>query len=172
MTLQIITADQRLAQVRRPNVALFGPSGIGKTFQARTLPDAGRRCLFQDLEAGTLSINRPAIDRLTGRELPPVLGDGIDVRQQALVFGKHPWEMARALICWLGGPDPAAARLPDESPTYWYGQQQYETYCAAFGAPAQARERYDYLFIDSITVAGRHAFSRCHSPPKTPHTNR
>src|SRR3546814_4738369 len=37
MALRIITAEERLSRKPKINVALFGPSGVGKTFQAQTL---------------------------------------------------------------------------------------------------------------------------------------
>ena len=52
--MQIISADERLREIRGAKVLLQGPTGIGKTWQARTLDPA--RTLFIDCEAGDLSI--------------------------------------------------------------------------------------------------------------------
>src|SRR5262249_39076925 len=52
--MQIISADERLREVRGAKVLLQGPTGIGKTWQARTLDP--ERTLFIDCEAGDLSI--------------------------------------------------------------------------------------------------------------------
>jgi hypothetical protein len=55
MTLRIITADQRLAEANgKTTVALFGPSGVGKTSQLLTLPPEETLCV--DLEAGLKSV--------------------------------------------------------------------------------------------------------------------
>ena len=54
MALHIISANERLAARQKVNIALFGPSGVGKTFQASTLDP--EKTLFLDLEAGTLAI--------------------------------------------------------------------------------------------------------------------
>ncbi|API60580.1 hypothetical protein BSL82_15855 [Tardibacter chloracetimidivorans] len=136
MALHIISADERLATRQKVNIAIFGPSGSGKTFQANTLdPD---KTLFLDLEAGTLAIQAWR-------------GDVINVREEAAKMGVHPWEFARAIICLLGGPDPSAA--PD-SP---YGAQAHASYATSLGDPATF-DKYDTVFIDSITVASRMAF--------------
>ena len=50
----IIKADDRLKVVPKVNIVMFGPSGVGKTTQARTLNP--NDTLFVDLEAGTLAI--------------------------------------------------------------------------------------------------------------------
>ena len=133
MPLKIITADERLRAAPKINIALFGPSGVGKTTQARTLDPA--TTLFIDLEAGTLAIQEWT-------------GDVVDVRQEAARIGVHPWELARALVCWLSGPDPAASV---SSP---YGQAAYDGYCQALGDPAAYADKRT-LFWDSITVAAR-----------------
>lgn len=134
--LRIVKADERLAAPAKINIALFGPSGVGKTTQARTLnPET---TLFVDLEAGTLAIQDWA-------------GDVVDVRATAAEHNMHPWDVARGLACFLGGPDPAAA------PTSPYSAKAFEWYCSMFGDPA-ALAKYDTIFVDSITVASRFAF--------------
>src|SRR6516164_4613794 len=52
--MQIISAEERLREVRGAKILLQGPTGVGKTWQARTLDPA--RTLFIDCEAGDLSI--------------------------------------------------------------------------------------------------------------------
>lgn len=144
MALHIISADERLKARQKVNIALFGPSGSGKTFQANTLDPA--TTLFVDLEAGTLAIQSWS-------------GDVISVREEAAKMGVHPWEFARALACLLGGPDPAA---PATSP---YSAAAYASYQAALG-DASMFDKYENVFIDSITVAGRMAFSWSKTQPE------
>ena len=144
MALHIITADERLATRQKVNIALFGPSGVGKTYQAHTLdPDT---TLVIDLEAGTLSIQSWK-------------GDVIDIRSEAAKLGVHPWMFARALVCLLGGPDPSA---PAGSP---YSADMFAQYEAAI-APASTFDKYENVFIDSITVASRMAFSWSKTQPE------
>lgn len=144
MPLHIISADERMKQRQKVNIALFGPSGIGKTFQAQTLdPDT---TLFIDLEAGTLAIQAWR-------------GDVIDVRGESAKLGVHPWEFARALVCLLGGPDPAA------EPTNPYSRASFDMYQQAIG-PAEMFDKYETIFIDSITVASRMAFSWSKTQPE------
>ena len=54
MALPIITADQRLREKKGVKLVLLGKSGIGKTTQLKTLPEAST--LFVDLEAGDLAV--------------------------------------------------------------------------------------------------------------------
>ncbi|CAB4120997.1 AAA domain containing protein [uncultured Caudovirales phage] len=144
MALHIISADERLATRQKVNIALFGPSGSGKTFQANTLDPA--KTLFVDLEAGTLAIQSWR-------------GDVISVRDEATKLGVHPWQFARAIICLLGGPDPSQ---PDSSP---YSKVAFANYEQALGAAAMF-DKYDTIFIDSITVASRMAFAWSKTQPE------
>jgi hypothetical protein len=152
MALHIVTADERLKTRPKVNIALFAPSGWGKTYQARTLDPA--TTLFVDLEAGTLALNGTAEDGSDAWR-----GDVIRVREEAIKAGVHPWEFARALICLLGGPDPSAA--PD-SPYHAAMFAQYE----AVIAPMSAFAKYTTIFIDSITVATRLAFAWSKTQPQ------
>lgn len=152
MALHIITADERLAKKAKCNIALFAPSGWGKTYQARTL-DAPTT-LFIDLEAGTLALNG---DKEDGSDA--WRGNVISVREEAAKLGVHPWEFARALVCLLGGADPAAA------PGSPYSADQLAVYEQAI-APRGVFADYTTVFIDSITVASRLAFSWAKRQPE------
>jgi AAA domain len=94
--MQIISADERLRELRGAKVLLLGPPGIGKTWQLRTL-DAPST-LFIDVEAGDLSV----IDW-------PVPTIRID-----------DWPAARNLACRIGGPNKS---FP---PTACYSPAHYE----------------------------------------------
>lgn len=152
MALHIITADERLSRKPKVNVALFAPSGWGKTFQARTLDPA--TTLFIDLEAGTLALNG---DKEDGSDA--WRGSTVSVREEAAKLGVHPWEFARALVCLLGGADPAAA------PGTPYAADQLAIYEAMI-APRSMFEQYTTVFFDSITVASRLAFSWAKRQPE------
>lgn len=152
MALHIITAEERLAKRAKANVALFAPSGWGKTFQARTLPAAST--LFVDLEAGTLALNGDKADGSDAWQ-----GNVVSVREEAAKLGVHPWEFARALVCLLGGADPAAA------PGTPYAADQLAVYEQAI-APRSTFDAFDNIFFDSITVASRNAFSWAKRQPE------
>jgi hypothetical protein len=93
--------------------------------------------LFWDLEAGDL-----AVEGWPGDTVRP-----------------RTWEECRDLAAFFGGPNPA---LRDEQP---YSQAHYTSVCAKFGDPASL-DRYETLFIDSITVAGRLCLQWCRGQPE------
>jgi hypothetical protein len=93
--------------------------------------------LFFDLEAGDLAIEGLAMDAIRPRT----------------------WAECRDFAVFIGGPNPA---LRADQP---YSQAHFEAVCAKFGDPA-ALEKYDTVFIDSITVAGRLCFGWCKGQPE------
>ncbi|SHF44494.1 AAA domain-containing protein [Ruegeria intermedia] len=135
MTLPIITADQRLAEMRGVKAAIFGASGAGKTTLLRTLKAS--TTLFFDLEAGDLAVEGLPIDTIRPRT----------------------WTECRDFAVFIGGANPA---LRDDQP---YSRAHFEAVCRKFGDPA-ALDKYDTLFVDSITVAGRLCFQWCKGQPE------
>jgi hypothetical protein len=135
MSLPIITADERLAEVRGVKAAIFGPPGIGKTTLLRTL--SSTTSLFFDLEAGDLAIEGLAIDTIRPRT----------------------WRECRDFAVFIGGPNPA---LRKDQP---YSEDHYRAICQKYGDP-KVLEKYDTVFIDSITVAGRLCFQWCKGQPE------
>jgi hypothetical protein len=133
--LQIITADQRLAEPRGIKAAIFGKAGIGKTTLLMTLHST--TALFFDLEAGDL-----AVEGWPGDSMRP-----------------RTWEECRDLACFIGGPNPA---LRDDQA---YSAADYARVCETFGDPAQL-DRYQTIFVDSITVAGRLCLQWCRGQPE------
>ena len=93
--------------------------------------------LFMDLEAGDLAIEGWA-------------GDSIRPRT---------WQECRDFAVFIGGPNPA---LRDEQA---YSSAHFAAVCERFGDPS-ALDRYDTLFVDSITVAGRLCFQWCKGQPE------
>jgi len=93
--MQIISADERLREIRGAKVLLQGRTGIGKTWQARTLDP--ERTLFIDCEAGDLSIlDWPA---------PTIRIDD--------------WPDARDLACRIGGPNKSFPPTACYSPAHF-----------------------------------------------------
>ncbi len=93
--------------------------------------------LFVDLEAGDL-----AVEGWTGDTIRP-----------------KTWQEARDLAVFIGRANPA---IPNN---LCYSNAHYEEVCKEFGNPA-ALEKYETIFIDSITVAARLCFSWCKSQPQ------
>ena len=93
--------------------------------------------LFFDLEAGDLAIEGLAIDAIRPRT----------------------WTECRDFAVFIGGPNPA---LCDEQV---YSTAHYAAVCEKFGEPS-VLEKYDTVFIDSITVAGRLCFQWCKGQPE------
>jgi hypothetical protein len=142
VTLRIVSADERLARPSKINIAIFGPSGVGKTTQARTLDPA--TTLFVDLEAGTLA-------------LQDWRGDVLDIRQAATDTGIDPWELTRAIGCLLAGPDPADHAGP-------YSRTAFDAYAKVIDPAMFAK--YSTIFVDSITVASRLCFAWSQRQPQ------
>lgn len=82
--------------------------------------------LFLNLEAGELAV----------QGWP---GDEIRIRD---------WERARDLACWIGGANPAMR--DDQS----YSRSDFARVCGQFGPPTML-DKYETVFVDSITVASR-----------------
>lgn len=140
----IITADQRMAQKSAIKACILGPSGIGKTSLARTLPED--KTLFIDAEAGMLSLEGWG-------------GDSINVRKAASEMGVDAWSFCKTLACWIAGPNPSARQ--DEA----YSHKHYEYAKQMLGDPS-ALAKYEHIFVDSITVAGRFSFHWCKGQPE------
>jgi hypothetical protein len=130
--LQIIGADQRLAEVRGAKILLVGPTGIGKTSQLKALNLA--TTLFIDIEAGDLAVKDVGVDTIH-------LND---------------WPTARDLAVRIAGPNPSF------SPIHCYSDAHYR----AVGSALPNLEKYDTLFIDSITALSRLSFRWAEQQPE------
>lgn len=95
------------------------------------------KTLFFDLEAGDLAIEGWAGDTIRPRT----------------------WQECRDFAVFIGGPNPA---LREDQP---YSQAHFDAVCERFGDP-QALAKYDTVFVDSITVAGRLCFQWCKGQPQ------
>ncbi len=93
--------------------------------------------LFFDLEAGDLAVQ--------GWE-----GDSIRPRT---------WQECRDFAVYIGGANPA---LRDDQP---YSPAHYNAVCEKFGEP-EVLDKYETVFVDSITVAGRLCFQWCKGQPQ------
>src|SRR5205085_252603 len=83
----------------------------------------------------------------------------LNIREEAAKAGVHPWELAKAIVCLLGGADPAAA------PGSAYAADQLAVYESILG-PRAMFDQFTTVFIDSITVASRHAFAWAQRQPQ------
>lgn len=93
--------------------------------------------LFMDLEAGDL-----AIEGWPGDTIRP-----------------RTWTECRDFAVFIGGPNPS---FRDDQP---YSQAHFDAVAARFGERA-VLDRYQTIFIDSITVAGRLCFQWCKGQPE------
>ena len=71
----------------------------------------------------------------------------------------HTWDECRDFAGFIGGPNPA---LRDDQP---YSPAHYDAVVARLGDPSQL-DRYQTVFIDSITVAGRLCFQWAKGQPE------
>ena len=93
--------------------------------------------LFMDLEAGDLAAEGYPCDTIRPRT----------------------WQECRDFAVFIGGPNPA---LRDDQP---YSEAHFAAVCERYGAPA-VMDKYETLFIDSITVAGRLCLQWCKGQPQ------
>ena len=93
--------------------------------------------LFFDIEAGDL-----AVEGWPGDSIRP-----------------RTWQECRDLAVYLGGPNPA---MRDDQN---YSQAHYNAACEKYGDPKQLN-KYETIFIDSITVAGRLCLQWCKGQPE------
>jgi hypothetical protein len=131
--MQIISADQRLAEKRGAKVLIMGPPAVGKTWLLRTVSQLDR-VLFVDIEAGDLSVLDLAV--------PTIRLDN--------------WPDARNLACRIGGPNKSFA------PTACYSPAHYES----AGGALPDLDRYDIIFVDSITAVSRLSFRWSEQQPE------
>ena len=97
-----------------------------------------RSSLFVDLEAGDLAIEG---------------WEGDCVRPKT-------WPEFRDFTVFIGGPNQALSQ------TCVYSQAHYEAVCKQFGNP-YSLDKYETIFIDSMTVAGRLCFQWCKGQPQS-----
>ena len=93
--------------------------------------------LFMDLEAGDLAAEGYQCDTIRPRT----------------------WQDCRDFAVFIGCPNPA---LRDDQP---YSQAHFDAVCGRFGDPA-VLDKYETLFVDSITVAGRLCLQWCKGQPQ------
>ncbi len=74
-------------------------------------------------------------------------------------FRPRTWQECRDFAVFLGGPNPA---LRDDQA---YSQAHYDAVCEKYGDP-NSLAKYDTVFIDSITVAGRLCLQWCKGQPQ------
>ena len=136
MGLQIITAEERLAEKHGHKIVVCGASGVGKTTLARTLEPS--KTLFMDLEAGDAAIEGYPID----------------------VIRPKTWVECQDFACYIGGPNPS---LAEDQP---YSESHYDYVMQTYGDPSDLMAKFDTIFVDSITVAGRLCFQWCQQQPE------
>jgi AAA domain len=130
--MELISADERLAETRGVTALIVGQTGVGKTSLLRTLRP--ERTLFVDIEAGDLSVQDVPVDTVRVDD----------------------WSTARDLACRIGGPNPS---FPANA-CYSVAHHQ------AVGGVLDGLDRYDTVFVDSITAVSRLSFRWAEQQPE------
>src|SRR5262249_31717058 len=137
MALKVITAGERLSQANiKTTMAIFGPSGVGKTSLLRTLPPAETLCI--DLEAGMKSVQGWPGDSLPVR----TFADAIDV------------------ACLVGGIDPSVP------PSGFFSEAHYKHLASTYPDLVQLIASKHIVFVDSITDLTRQAMGWAKQRPE------
>jgi hypothetical protein len=137
MALRIVTADERLsAGANKTTMALFGPSGVGKTSLLKTLPAEATLCI--DLEAGLKSVQ-------------DWRGDSLPIRT---------FEDAIDLACLIGGVNPAA------DPSGFFSAAHHQHLVAAHPDLVRLLAGKSIVFLDSITDLTRQALAWAKTRPE------
>jgi len=137
MPLRIVTADQRLAEANgKTTIALFGPTGAGKTSLLKTLPPETTLCV--DLEAGMKSVQ-------------DWTGDSIPVRTYA---------EAVDIACLIGGVNPAA------DPNGFFSEGHYQHLRQTYPDLVEMIAGKQIIFVDSITDLTRQAMAWAKTRPE------
>ncbi|MBE9606271.1 ATP-binding protein [Acetobacteraceae bacterium H6797] len=137
MVLRIVTADERLSRAaNKTTVALFGPTGVGKTAQLVTLPAAEAICI--DLEAGLKSVQ-------------DWRGDSIPVRC---------FDDAIDIACLIGGVNPAA------DPNGVFSEAHYQHLATTHPDLVRLLAAKSIVFLDSITDLTRQAMAWAKTRPE------
>jgi hypothetical protein len=135
--MRLLGPTERLAEQSGVTIAIFGPTGVGKTSQLKTLGEAAfPSTLVMDIEAGIRPISDLPVASVTLRTMREILD----------------------VTCVLAGPDPAL------SPHSVFSAAHYEKVSAD---PTLARlAEYDIIFVDSLTAMSRLSFTHCEQLPE------
>ncbi len=137
MSLQIVTADERLSGASaKTTMAIFGPTGAGKTSLLKTLPSAVTLCL--DFEAGMKSVQDWKGESISIRTFT----DAIDI------------------ACLIGGVNPAA------DPNGFYSEGHYQHLSQTYPDLVTMINGKRIIFVDSITDLTRQAMAWAKTQPQ------
>ena len=138
--MKLVTPQERLKQKSGVKAVVAGPPGIGKTSLLLGLDP--KKTIFVDLEAGDLSVQT-----FKGLTLQP-----------------ENWNECKTLAVLAGGPNNAIKSTSADN-IKAYSPEMHEKVVNMFPDHHNALQECDTIFIDSITVASRLAFTHAKQDP-------
>jgi hypothetical protein len=126
----------------------------------QTIEQSGRvNAAFERLEPCEAKVSCTVLMGLGGGNTPWLPGDLAIEGWSGDTLRPRTWKECRDFAVFIGGPNPA---LRDDQP---YSNKHFDVVCERYGS-VDALDRYETVFVDSITVAGRLCFQYCKGEPQ------
>ena len=113
MMLQLISADERLAEKRGVKMLIVGPYGVGKTSRLRTLNSTST--LFLDIDAGDLAVRDVPCATFRPQTWPELRDLAVRIAGPNRAFDPHRVTRRHTSMRWEGGSITSTRSRPSSS---------------------------------------------------------